>query len=230
MSDRNRPPAGIRTIGELDPQATRLVLVRHGESVANAEGLVGGQLGCRGLTALGKAQVSALASRWQRTDEAADVVGLVSSTLLRARQTADLLEVALPAARRLADRRDLSELEVGEADGLSWVEFEQRFGRPDWDRDPGQPIAPGGESWQGFVVRVEAALQALVEAQQGQRVVVCCHAGVIEASLIAHLYDAPPSTRLQLRSDHAGVTEWAIDSRGWRLLSYNSTTPLALVR
>ena len=39
----------------------------------------------------------------------------------------------------------------GEADGLGWQEVVDRFGVPEWDTDPGMLIAPGGESWSGFV-------------------------------------------------------------------------------
>ena len=117
----------------------------------------------------------------------------------------------------------LCELHPGEADGLTWSEFTARFGTLDWDDDPGQPIAPGGESWTGFVNRVAGTLDSLAGTHRGQVVVVACHAGVIEASLLAKLpvVGGLAGARLQLRTEHASMTTWEIDEERWRLLGYN---------
>ena len=80
----------------------------------------------------------------------------------------------------------LCELHPGEADGLTWDEFAERYGEPDWDADPEPGVAPGGESWTGFVARAAGALGAPSAAgTRGELVVMVCHAGVIEASLLA---------------------------------------------
>jgi len=50
-----------------ESEATRVVLVRHGESKCNADGVVGGQRGCTGLTPDGVDQVAALADRLAAT-------------------------------------------------------------------------------------------------------------------------------------------------------------------
>jgi hypothetical protein len=56
--------------------------------------------------------------------------------------------------------------------------------------------------------------------------VVACHAGVIEASLLAKLPVAGglDGARLQLRTNHASLTTWEVDGSRWRLLGYNDTT------
>ena len=114
---------------------TRLILIRHGESVSTVERRIGGSLTCGGLTALGRKQAEALAARLVRTGEiAADV--LVSSTMRRAVETA---EVLAPALGELPIQLDpgVCEHEPGpEVDGLSFDEFEARYGRPDWDARP----------------------------------------------------------------------------------------------
>ena len=67
------------------------------------------------------------------------------------------------------------------------------------------------------------ALDVLAAAHPGQLVVVACHAGVIEASLLAKLPVAGGLTgaRLQLRTEHASMTTWEVDGDRWRLLGYN---------
>ena len=66
---------------------TLIYLIRHAQSRANVEPVVGGMKGDLGLTALGREQAERLSARLQTEGIAADV--LYSSTLPRARETAD---------------------------------------------------------------------------------------------------------------------------------------------
>ncbi len=233
-------PAGIRTIAPSSPGATRIVLVRHGEAVCNVSGVCGGMVGCTGLTDLGRRQVSLLRDRLDLTGELAGADALYASLLPRAVETAELLAPALVAADAVGDRSKpprpvlecgLCELHPGQADGLTWGQYSERYGTLDWDADPHRPIAPGGESWTGFVRRVDGALDALAAAHPGQLVVVACHAGVIEASLLAKVpvVGGVDGARLQLSTRHASLTTWTVDAGRWRLLGYNDASHLALV-
>lgn len=69
---------------------TRLLLVRHGQSVANAEHRIQGQLDTP-LSAIGVAQCLLLAERFGRER----VDALYSSPLMRARATAEAIGAAL---------------------------------------------------------------------------------------------------------------------------------------
>jgi probable phosphoglycerate mutase len=85
----------------------------------------------------------------------------------------------------------------------------ERFGVPDWDRDPTVPIAPGGESWLEFVARASGAVRAVVREHPGELVVAAVHAGVIEATMINFLGVTPEVYRRGwLRIVHASMTEW----------------------
>jgi probable phosphoglycerate mutase len=221
-------PEGVRRIFARTAGATRIVLVRHGEAACNVNGVVGGRLGCTGLTDLGRRQVSALAARLAESGELGVVDALYSSVLPRAIETANLLRPALGAnvAETVADC-ELCELHPGEADALTWQQVIDRFGVPEWDTDPGRLIAPGGESWTSFVKRVGAGVHALAERHPGQLVVAAVHAGVIEATMIAFL-DIPRATsrRGWARITHASVTEWEwvpTESR-WVLLRFNDAS------
>jgi probable phosphoglycerate mutase len=203
------------------------VLVRHGEAVCNVSGVCGGPKGCTGLTEHGIDQVTMLRDRLAVTGELFGTGALYASVLPRAIQTAEILAPALVGGDgpelTVITEYGLSELHPGEADGLTWAEFAERFGAIDWDEDPDQPIAPGGESWTGFVNRVADMLELVAARHPGQLVVVACHAGVIEASLLALLpvVGGRQGARLQLRTQHASLTSWEIDAGRWRLLGYN---------
>ena len=81
---------------------------------------------------------------------------------------------------------------------------------------PTAPIAPGGESWSGFIVRASDAVRALARRHPGEMVVAAVHAGVIEATMISFL-EVPREVyrRGWLHTTHASMTEWAwVPDRG----------------
>jgi probable phosphoglycerate mutase len=124
----------------------------------------------------------------------------------------------------LRERCDLCELHPGEADGMEWDACVATFGVPDWDRDPDQPIAPGGESWSEFVRRASDAVRDVVRAHPGELVVAAVHAGVIEATMISFLGVSPDVARRGwVRIGHASMTEWEWEpgEDRWVLLRFN---------
>ena len=207
------------------PTGTRLVLIRHGEAFCNAKGIVGGPLGCGGLTELGRTQAEALRDRLERSREFDDAVALYTSVLPRAVQTAAIISSGLPERLVAVEDCDLCELHPGEADGLTWDEMIATFGGPDWDKDPGQPFAPGGESWLGFYERCERALRKIADRHTGQRVILVVHGGVIEQAMkLVNRRDA--SERLRLRTENCSMTEIEFENDVRRLLRYNDRAPL----
>ena len=150
-----------------------------------------------------------------------------ASVLPRAVQTATLLRRCVgDGTLAIHEDCDLCELHPGQADGLGWQEVVDRFGVPEWDRDPDRPIAPGGESWSGFVTRAAGAVRRLAERHSGELVVAAVHAGVIEASMIGFLA-IPPSAHRRgwARVLHASMTDWEWDPEAQRSASCVSTTP-----
>ena len=219
------PPEGFRTSGTA-PTGTRIVLVRHGEALCNALGIVGGPVGCGGLTSHGVDQALALRDRLVLSRELDDAVALYTSILPRAIQTAQIIAPGLPARLQAVRDCELCELHPGEADGLTWDEMIATFGGPDWDVDPHQPFAPGGESWMDFYERCERALTAIVQRHAGERVILVVHGGVIEQAMkIVERKD--PMLRLGLRTEHCSLTEIEFDGERRRLLRYNDRAPLA---
>jgi len=205
--------------------ATRIVLVRHGQGEVNVSGRIGGHDTCSGLTDEGRRQVSAMADRLATTGELADAEVLMASRLARAQETAAILAPALRLdPSEVVIDCDLCELHPGAADGLLWEEYVEQFEPRDFDTNPGDPFAPGGESWNGFVDRVGQAMERIAGARVGRLVVVATHAGVIEASMLRLLAGSPeggPHRRLRLQTAHASLTEWEHSDFGWRLKRYN---------
>ena len=77
------------------------------------------------------------------------------------------------------------------------------------------------------MTRAADAVRALVERHPGELVVVACHAGVIEATMLSFLPIDPSARRGWLRVEHGALTEWEWGERGWLLRRFNDATPEA---
>ncbi len=213
---------------------TRIVLVRHGESRATVDGIVGGHAGCKGLSEHGVRQAEALRDRLAATGEVrADV--LLASVLPRAIETAEIIAPALGDPAIVQDC-DLCELHPGECDGMTWDEYLRNYRPEGWSFDPDVPMAPGGESATEFRSRVTATLARLAEEHRGRTVVIACHGGIIDGSMVG-LLDVPVAGSIHALFDTANtsLTEWQrreADRRDgasarWRLVRYNDAAHLA---
>jgi broad specificity phosphatase PhoE len=127
----------------------RLVVIRHAESEYAVNNIVGGLLGCHGLTPRGREQAEWWAERLRRTGELADCAALMTSPWRRARQTAEILFPSLPVTA-VSEEPNLCELLPGQADGLTWDAYQAQYSLFDLVAEPRRPFSPGGESWQLF--------------------------------------------------------------------------------
>jgi broad specificity phosphatase PhoE len=205
----------------------RLILVRHGEAHAGFHGAIGGPTGCRGLTDHGRAQAAALRDHIAASGRVrADV--LLSSTLPRAIETAEIIAPSLGFETTFPRECDLCEVHTGEADGLTWTEYGTRYGSFDMEAEPDRVFAPEGESWNSFHERVERTLHRLAEEYAGQTVVAACHAGVIMASIRRLLGVPHPGTGARIQPTNTGLTEWEHDPERdrWTLHCFNDATHL----
>jgi len=109
----------------------------------NARGVVGGPVGCGGLTERGRAQAAALSERLSMSREFDDAVALYTSVLPRSIETAQLIAEGLPEGLAAIEDCDLCELHPGESDGMTWDEMVAAFGGPNWDEDPDEPSRLG---------------------------------------------------------------------------------------
>jgi 2,3-bisphosphoglycerate-dependent phosphoglycerate mutase len=205
---------------------TRIVLVRHGESLAQERRVVGGH-GCEGLSTLGLRQAEALRDRLAASGELVGVTALYSSVMARAVQTA---RIVAPALGDLEIEQDCGFCEghpSAESDGMAWEEFDQRWPAPaEWSPDVARE--PGGESYAQMRARVSARFDRLAERHRGETVVVVCHGGVVVHSMMRWLEIEPfgAGTRAWLDPVNSGLTEWRFAGHPlWRseieLVRYN---------
>lgn len=154
---------------------TTLLLIRHGRSVANAQGILAG----RSETALdetGRAEALALAERLGPLP----LDALVSSPQLRARQTAEL--AAAGRGEMVVDEA-FAECDYGRWSGRPLRDLAEE---PQWQTIQAFPSAarfPDGESMSQMAHRASQGARDLVASHPGQTVWVVTHGDVIKAVL-----------------------------------------------
>lgn len=155
---------------------TEVWLIRHGETVWNAEGRFQGQLDVP-LSPKGVGQAFRAAERIRATSMKFDA--LYSSDLARAKETARPISQAVGLEARFDTR--IREIDAGDLQGLLRPEIEARF--PSFfsavNRDPWTTKRPGGESMADVAARMRDFLVSLPEG----RMLVVTHGGVVRAGL-----------------------------------------------
>ncbi len=155
-----------------------VILLRHARSNANNEGVLAGRAEGIGLDETGAAQAEALVGRLA----GAGVVRLVSSPLLRCRQTLQPLASAVGLAIEPDER--ITEVDYGEWSGRR---LDELTADPLWRTvqfHPAAMVFPGGEEMAAVSARaVQAARGHAAAAGDAGAVVLCSHGDVIKAVL-----------------------------------------------
>lgn len=179
----------------------RLILVRHGETHHNRDGLGLGradaELTERGRYQTRRAAEAAAAARPQR---------VYTSPLRRALEGGRLIAELCGAP--LEVREELAEMDVGFTEGLPLEEIRQRF--PDFVREwlgarPETVRMPGGESLDDVARRLRRWL-ADVRQREEETVAVVSHTFVLRV-LLCLLLDLPLRRFRDFRCDLASVSE-----------------------
>ncbi|HEY0248238.1 MAG TPA: MSMEG_4193 family putative phosphomutase [Gryllotalpicola sp.] len=161
-----------------------VILVRHGRTAANAKGLLAGRAAGVGLDEIGRGQAARTAERLA----VVPLAGVVSSPLMRCRQTARLIldhQSGEPAA---PIDRGLTECDYGDWQGRTLSELTRE---KLWSVVQSQPSAatfPGGESMAEMQTRSVAAIRRHDEsfaAEHGPNAVwaAVSHGDIIKAVL-----------------------------------------------
>lgn len=174
----------------------RLFLIRHGQTSWNILGRAQGHTDIP-LDPTGQAQAAALG----RGLAGAEITKVISSDLLRARETAEVL--GLP----VETRADLRERGFGEWEGRHYLQvmadLDARAEAHGTDRLRVRP--PGGESFADVWERIETVVDRLRTTDETTAVV--CHGGT-KAVLLARLLEGNLETVRGFRFPNCAVTEF----------------------
>ena len=188
---------------------TRLLLIRHGETDANAEGRTQGRRDVP-LNGLGRRQAEVLVGALQPYEPRA----VYSSPASRARETVVPLASALGLDVRV-DKR-LAELDQGVLDGLSREELRRDhadFLRRWREEDPAHLRMPDGESMADAQTRMVAALVDVAAAHPDVAVVVVSHNLALRA-LLCYALGVPLAAFRRFRHELASLAVVDVTAEG----------------
>lgn len=151
----------------------RLILVRHGQSVANVEErfTIGDH---EPLSPLGREQARAAG---REIVERFDPVALYASPFVRALETARLIGAAVGLEPRVIP--ELREQDFGELGGRPYAEVRRELTPP--GSDPWRFQPPGGETLVDVAYRTGPVLDRLAAEHRGEEILVVSHGGVMAA-------------------------------------------------
>ena len=195
----------------------RLILARHGQTEVNRLGNIQG-VGPTPLNETGRMQAVRLAHALR--PEAPFV--LYSSPLHRALETARA--VAEQMGAKIVSDDGLTEMDVGEFEGLSGPQLRERF--PEvmrmWDEDAANAVMLGGESLADVRDRAWQTVKRLAERHPSDTVVAVTHNFTIQ-TIICTALGMPLNNFRRLRVDLASITRFDVSGDRITQLSVNET-------
>jgi broad specificity phosphatase PhoE/ribonuclease HI len=203
--------------------ATRLILVRHGETALTAQKRYSGR-GDVPLSERGEAQAMAAAARVAGISR--DVAAVVTSPLQRCTRTAELIAAELGGVGVTA-LPELIECDFGQWEGLTFGEVRDRWpGEMSAWLDSTSVAPPDGESFQAVAKRVRAVLASLRTAYPSKAVVVVSHVSPIKL-ILRDALAAGDAFLHRLYLDPAGVSTMDVwPDGGIAVRSVNETAHL----
>jgi broad specificity phosphatase PhoE len=160
--------------------ATRIILVRHGETALTAQGRYSGR-GDVPLSDEGQAQAMAAGGRVAGISR--DVTAVLSSPLARCTRTAELIAAEVGGVP-VTVIPDLIECDFGDWEGLTFAEVQERWPNEmrEWLASPAV-APPDGESFKAVSKRVRGVLATIKQSYAGGVVVVVSHVSPIKLIL-----------------------------------------------
>ncbi len=205
-----------------EPKITRVILVRHGESKGNEQGLFRGRTDFP-LTERGLAQAEEVA----RALSTRSIAAVYTSPLRRALQTAR--EIASAGDAPLEERQGLTNMALGPWEGHAKAQIAQDY--PEewelWMRHPERLHLPDSETFSQVQSRSFSNLKHLIGLHEGETFVVVSHRTVLKPMLAACLGISEPYF-WRLHFDMASYSTLIYESvRGYTLTLLNETGHLS---
>ncbi len=201
---------------------TKIYFIRHGETKANKERLLFGQLDLD-LNKTGIKEAKHLAKKLSKIK--VDII--ISSPLQRAKHTADiivksLVGAGLAPAQKIVLEKDLMEKSEGLWEGKSYWEArkENPKGYKHWLKDPFRNSPPKGESVADLDKRVKRFYKKVLKRYSGKNIIVVCHSGPIRL-FVLHLLRASINKFWYLKAEHCSITEVHLSKKHAMVWSVN---------
>lgn len=182
------------------------MLMRHGETDWNREGRVMGRSPVP-LNERGRGQVEAAAQFAQTIRP--DLI--VSSPLVRARQTAEIMAKALDKIE-LIEEPGIAEVLYGRWEGMVYHDLMEDPYYAEYRKSPVEHPTPGGETIPQVQARGVEAVTRILRANQGCRVLFVSHGDIIR-TVLCHFLRMELAHFHRLRVDNASISTVQISGK-----------------
>lgn len=204
------------------PGASRLLLLRHGETTPVRDGTPVPMLEGQSNPDLDPVGVEEAARAAERLAATEDIAAIYVTPLVRTHQTAAPLAERLQIEPIVEPR--LIEIHLGEWEG---GEYRRRVlaGDPIAERmieEQRWDVIPGAEDMDGFAARVREGIEAVAVAHPDETVLVVSHGGTIAQALA----DGSGSRRLAFAPDNGSISELVVAGRDWTVRRFNDVAHL----
>ena len=178
---------------------TKVILVRHGQTVWNKVGRYQGQADIE-LSDLGREQAEYLANNFP----ADHIDGVYASPLERAMDTA--AAVAKKFRMAVVPCDEFKEIFFGKWEGLTYEEIHRDWAdlHDDLFNKPDELRCPSGEGFMDVQARAVKKLEQLVKQHEGQTIVIAAHGGV-NRTMLCHVLGMPLRNMWRIRQDNTAV-------------------------
>jgi uncharacterized phosphatase len=198
----------------------RLLLIRHGQSEGNVQGIIQGQMDFA-LSERGKAEASAL-GEWLKEYQ---IHAFYASDLERAYQTA--LAVAKHHRVDVIRMKELREFNLGPLQGLTRAEMREKYPQLD-GKDWFSAGIEGVETLDALRKRADTVIETLFCRHRGQTVVAVSHGGFI-STILMNLLQVNWNGRRAFAIDNTGIsTIEFMQPKQFTIFGVNETAHLSL--
>jgi probable phosphoglycerate mutase len=199
----------------------QVILVRHGQTDWNREGVFRGRMDVK-LNAAGVREAEIIGEKLRDTDPDA----VLSSPLSRA------MDTALRIASRLSNRQvekaeEFIDMDFGAWQGLSRAAVRERFPKlfERWVTAPDRVRIPGAETLGGVRRRVLRGLDSLLRTHGGGTVLIVSH-GLVNKVLLCAVLGLNDSHFWKIKQDNGAINLFTWGREGTKLVVMNDTTHL----
>jgi probable phosphomutase (TIGR03848 family) len=202
---------------------TRILLLRHAHSVANAKGILAGRTAGIDLSDKGKAQAVDLVERLKSIDFS----DIRISPMERCAQTVAPLIQQLPmktsSKRSIRNDEDLIEVDYGKWTGKKLSVLSKEKSWKIVQNKPSEMYFPGGEGLLAVQARAMRALNSVASTRGALPKLLVSHGDVIKA-IVANVLGTHLDHFQKIVIDPASITVLDFNGSDYRVLTLNSTS------
>ena len=196
----------------------RVILVRHGQTDWNQEGIFRGRIDVE-LNAEGIQQARTIGEKLSKIA----VDGIYSSPLSRAMETSEIIASFRNRAVQVLD--ELTDIDFGKWQGLSQPEAKERYPQiyTTWERRPEKVKIPDAETLDDVRIRVINGLNSILSDQPDGTVIVISH-GLVNKVLLCAVLGLANSHFWKIKQDNGAVNVFKYTEHGSKVFLMNDTS------